>query len=85
MTFTTAKQITDHPVHGNYFEDAELWTACDRIIQDDSIPLELRVAASKKVDEIVGETCPDWETLPDAERVAKHKQVLNQMEQGTNE
>ncbi len=70
----TVTEIEDAPVAGNAHDDLSLWGSLDRIILDDSQPLAVRYAASRKVSDITGETYDESRTPEIA--VAEHAAIL---------
>lgn len=77
--FDTVESIQNALVAGNGYGDLSLWLALDEVILDESRPMELRYAASLKVDDIVGK---DDEFFPvnmtREKRVERHCLVLRQ-------
>lgn len=51
----TIQEILDHQIYGNAYHDMDLWTRCEKIALDESNPIELRAAAVRKIDKIVGD------------------------------
>ncbi len=51
----TLDEIKDHVIHGNAHQDLELWNKLDTVIRNSSNTMALRIAAVRKIDEIVGE------------------------------
>lgn len=74
----TLEEIKNATVAGHYQGDSELWARLDEIILDDSQPLELRAAASHKIDEIIygGDDQGEYQGLSDEERVNRHAKIL---------
>lgn len=62
-------------VGGNHAANGDLWARCDRLIVDESTPLEVAVAASKVVDRILGGRS-EFAGLSDVERVRRHREIL---------
>ena len=75
----TIEKIKQAEIHG-YFgpNDSSLWAEMDRLIMDESQPFELRVAASKKVDDICGDY-DSFANMSDSERLEAHVQCLKEV------
>lgn len=71
----TVEEIEAADIAGYYGpNDSSLWAEMDRLILDETQPFALRVAASKKVDDIIGDD--SFKTLSDETRVHEHMQCL---------
>lgn len=72
--------IRDHirngDVAGNAYSDMGIWRFCDEVVMDRTLPIDVRLEASRKVDEIMGEEVEEWKTMTDEDRVEAHRQIL---------